>query len=194
MSTLRFSVVLLPLLSLACQHQTPRSNAPSNLPMTTAPAGQQLFQNDKFGIALTYPAGWKMASPTDRQYTFTSPQGGNGPIQLTLDIPELPGYAMLAPGMITADRVRGGYIDDAKKKMPDAQVTNLPDTAVPDATEHRVKFTGTMAGKPTVSEAVLIVHAATVYVLSFEVSPAAYNDAQKTLDATVPSIRWTPGK
>ena len=183
MRSIRLILLVLPLISLACQQNPP----PNKAPVTPPAQGQQLFQNQQFGVALNYPAGWKSSTPSDTEFAFTSPDTRNGPVQLNLDVPKLP---PLTFGMVTADRVRGGYIDDAKKKIVDMQVANLPDTTVADAAQHRVKLTGTMAGKPVVNEAVMMVHAGKVYVLSIEVAPAGYAEAQKALDGAVASIKW----
>jgi hypothetical protein len=183
----RIILLVLPFVSLACQNET----SPPQAPVAPPQAGQQMFQDQQYGIALCYPAGWKTSTPRKTEFAFTSPDTKNGPIQLNLDVPELP---PLTFGMVTVDRVRGGYIDDAKKKMSDAQVVNLPDTSVPDATEHRVKLTGTVDGKPAVNEAAMMVRGGKVYVLSFEVPPAAYAEAQKALDGALSSIKWTTGK
>jgi hypothetical protein len=182
--SLRLSLFLfLPVLCLSCRLTTP----PPVTPVPVPQANQQTFQNRAGGIIFLYPAGWKSSTPQATQFKFTAPDAKPGPVELTLDVPTLPWHP---PGWIPIDQVRSGYIDDAKKKMPDAQTANLPDPSIPDAKAHRVKLTGTVNGKPAVNEAVLIVHNDKVYILSIELEPTAYPTAQKALDLAVGSLQW----
>jgi hypothetical protein len=185
----RLSLLLFPMLvCVSCRSTTPPPVAPRPPAPPIPQANQQQFEDKSGGISFKYPAGWTSSNPKETQFKFTLPNAKPGPVEMTLDVPKLPWHP---PGWIPIDQVRSGYIDDAKKKMPDAQVTNLPDAVIPDAKDHRVKLTGTVDGKPAVNEAVLIVHSDKVYVLSIEPELAAYPSAQKALDLATQSLKWT---
>ncbi len=121
---------------------------------------------------------------TKSQLKIAAPDGG----QLTLDVPVLPFHL---PGMVPIDAVRNGYVEDAKKKITDGEVTNLPDPAVPDAKQHWVKIAGQKNGKPAINEAVLLVHNDRVYILSIDADDKGYQVMHDTLDAAVKSLRWS---
>jgi hypothetical protein len=107
---------------------------------------------------------------------------------MTLDVPKLPPHI---PGLIPIDSVRDGYVNDFKKKAPDAQATNLSDPGVPDAKQHRVKLTGHLNGAALINEAVLLVHGDQVFILSVDCDEKSYSAAKAALDLAVQTLRWT---
>ncbi len=108
-------------------------------------------------------------------------------VTLTLDVPSLPAHI---PGFIPVGLVASGYVDDVRKRMPDA--TGTPrEITVPDASARRVTLSGhDAAGHAGTDDAVLMVHADRVYVLSADAGPANRSAATSALDAAVASIRW----
>jgi hypothetical protein len=179
----RLSLLLfLPIFSLSCKSTTP----PTATPVVEVQAHDQKFENQSAGISFMYPSAWKVVSTDPTQFRFV--QNGKGEtLELTLDVPKLPWHI---PGLIPIDSVRDGYVDDVKKRMAGAKVTNLPDPALPDAKQHRVQLTGQINGKPAVNDAVMIVHNDKVYILSIETDPAAYPQLKEKLDAVIASLKW----
>jgi hypothetical protein len=182
-------LLLVPVLSLSCksENQPARPTPPITPQPDQHQPNQQLYQNPTDGIEFQYPSNWKASTPKETEYRFTSPDA-KSPVELTLDVPKLPWHP---PGWIPIDSVRDGYVDDAKKKISNAQASNLPDPGIPDAKSHRVKITGQTNGKPAINEAALIVHNDKVYILSIETDPGSYPAAQKALDQAVATLRWT---
>jgi hypothetical protein len=93
--------------------------------------------------------------------------------------------------MIPVDGVTSGYIDDFKKRMPDAAVTHLPDPALPAARQQRIKLAGHQNGKVSIDEAVLIVHNDKVYILAIDSDEHGYPQMHAVLDGVLKSLRWT---
>lgn len=149
-------------------------------------AAQQQFQASNAGIAFMYPAGWKATRGSDTQEKFDSPAPAK--VDMTLDVPKLP---MHIPGLIPIDSVRDGYVNDIKKKVPDAQATNLPDPTVPDARQHRVKLTGHLNGATVIIEGVQLVHGDQVYILTVNCDEKSYSAAKAALDLALSTLRWT---
>ena len=160
-----------------------RSSLPPPKPQA-ASAGQRRFEYPAAGIAFSYPSDWKPVPGSKSQLQVAAPAGG----QLTLDVPVLPFHI---PGWIPVDQVTSGYVDDFKKRMPDAVVTNLPDPTLPDATQRRIKLAGHLNGKPAIDEAVLIVHNDKVYILAIDSDDKAYPRLHSALDAVLKSLQWT---
>ena len=161
-----------------------RSSTPPTVtaPMVSA-AQPQRFELPSAGITFMYPAGWKTITGGKSQLQLS-----NGSSEFTLDVPTLPFHI---PGMIPIDAVRSGYVDDAKKRIPDLVQTNLPDPTVPDARQRRVKLTGHQNGKPAIDESVQIVHNDKVYILAIHCDRAGYPAAKAALDEAVQSLQWT---
>jgi hypothetical protein len=159
---------------------------PKPQPMPVLANPPQRFENQPAGIAFTYPAGWKAGDATAVKFKFDSPGNGPSKPQLTLDVPALPFHF----GILPLDQVCSGYVDDAKKTMPDAQVTNLPDPTLPDAKQHRFKLTGHKNGAALINEAVVLVHADKVYILSIDCDDKSYPPAKAALDQAAGSLQW----
>jgi hypothetical protein len=188
MNRYRLPLLLVPLLSLGCHTETPLPQSPATEPMIAMPAGQSRFEDKATGISFEYPAGWAETSKDSVQFKFASRTPADPAIELVLDIPKLPWHI---PGMIPIDSVRDGYVDDVKKRMPDAQVNNLMDPSIPDARQHRVMLTGQIDNRPVVNDAVTIVHGDHVFILSVEVDPAIYPRAKAVLDHAVATLNWS---
>jgi hypothetical protein len=160
--------------------------APSPLP-TPSPVAKvsQTYESKNAGISFLVPAGWKQTPVSDTQVRFDSP--GPAKISVTLDVPRLPWHPY---GLIPINSVRDGYVDDQRKKMPDAQTTNLPDPSVPEASQRRVKISGHLNGNAVVDDAVLLVHGDRVYILSLDCDNSAYPSAKATLESVVQTLHW----
>ena len=131
-----------------------------------------------------YPSNWKPVPGSKSQLQVAAPDGG----QLSLDVPALPFHI---PGMIPVDQVESGYVEDFKKRMPDAAVTKLPDPTLPDTKQRRVKLAGHQNGKVSIDEAVLIVHNDKVYILAIDTDERGYPKMHTVLDAVLTSLHWT---
>jgi hypothetical protein len=182
----RVACITILLLLPACQSSTPPSvpvkpPAPVTPPVSTA---APVFQNPTAGVAFDYPSGWAPHAK-GKEIIFSV---SSGPSVLTLAYPKLPWHI---PNLIPIDSVRSGYADDIKsKQITGAVETDLGAANIPDATATRVKLAGRVNGKPAVDEAVLIVHADHVYILSIRSDDADYNAARAALDEAVKSLRW----
>ena len=168
----------LPVFFLGC-----RSNPPPP-PTAQIASATERFDYPAAGITLEYPSDWKPVPGTKSQLKVIAPGGG----ELSLDVPVLPFHI---PGMIPVDSVTSGYIDDVKKRMPDAAVTHLPDPTLPDARQRRVKLVGHQYGMISIDEAVLIVHDDHVYILAIDADDRGYSQMHAKLDAVLNSLRWT---
>ena len=174
---------ILSILPLGCSSATP---PPSTAPIVQPTANEQQFEYAPAGISFLYPANWKMVSTDPVQFKFVQTNQPDS-VQLTLDIPKLPWHP---PGWIPIDRVRDGYIDDEKKHMTAAQVSQQPDPTLSDARQHRVMMTGIINGKPSTNDAVMIVHNDRVYILSVETDTPSYPPLKKALDEILASLKW----
>jgi hypothetical protein len=170
-------------LLLGCQPPTPVK--PVVLP-PSAPINQstQIYQDKTAGISFEYPRAWAPHEKGD-QVIFSVSSAQN---VLNLAYPKLPWHI---PNLIPIGRVRSGYIDSIKSnQIKDAVDSDPGPLTIPDATASRVKLTGHIAGKSAINEAVLIVHADHVYILSIHSDDAGYAVARAALDAAVKSLRW----
>jgi hypothetical protein len=147
------------------------------------------YENATTGIGFSLPPGWKQAPPNDTQVRFDAPAPAK--FSLTLDVPKLPWHPY---GMIPIGSVRNGYVDDQKKRMPDAKSTDQPNPTVADANQKRVKTTGHLNGASVVDDAALLVHADHVYILSLDCDEAAYPSAKTALDTALQTLHWVQKK
>ena len=168
--------------------------AAGSQPAATEPAVAlpQAFDDATDGIRFTYPGGWTVQpSPADpTRLRAVAPPGAvhGGSATLSLDVPQLPAHI---PGFLPIGLIAGGYVDDVRKRLPDATGTPT-EIRVPNATGRRVTLTGhDAAGHATTDDAVLLVHADRVYILTVDADPAARPAATAALDAAVASLRWT---
>jgi hypothetical protein len=177
-------LLLLPVISLACQSTpvTPPRSVPTS--QSTDGQNQKRFEDTDAGIALDYPADWKPVTGTRSQLKVAAANGST----FTVDVPVLPPVPF---GFIPIDRVESGYIDDVKKRITDATVTDLPDPSLPDAKQKRVKLSGHENGKSSIEEAVILVHAGHVYILSVDCDESTYPAARAVLDNAVKTLHWT---
>ncbi len=159
---------------------------------TTRPAATvpQTFDSTTAGIRFAYPADWTTRPATGSTvFKAASPPAAGGSAVLTLDVPTLPAHI---PGFLPIGLIVNGYIDDVKKRLPDASGTPR-DVTIPDATARRVTLTGhDAAGRASTDDALLVVHADRVYILSADADPAGRPAATAALDAAIGSIRWLP--
>ena len=198
-SRLRRTRLPIALLAAVGCHSTPPPAAPplaaaSSHPASTgaAVAPPQVFDDATDGIRFTYPGGWT-AEPTPsgstRLQTVARPGAvDGGSATLSLDVPQLPAHI---PGFLPIGLIAGGYVDDVRKRLPDA--TGTPrEVTVPGATARRVTSAGhDAAGRSTTDDAVLLVHDDRVYILAVDADPAARPAATAALDAAVASLHWT---
>ena len=159
------------------------ATAPVSSPTTNTDTGQQRFE-DPQGVAFEYPADWKPVPGSKSHLKVAAPNGG----QMTLDVPDIPAWAA---AMIPLDQVEKGYIDDVKKRLPDATITHLPDPHLANARQRRVEITGHSAGKPMVDEAVMIAHANKLFIVSIDCDEQNYPQMHAALDAVLKSLEWT---
>ena len=157
-----------------------------------AVAVPQTFDDPKDGIRFVIPAGWTPQCGTSQSTTrvrVLAPPGGDGWAVLTLDVPPLPPHI---PGLIPVGMVASGYVDDEKKRIPDVTGPAPVTVTVPDARARRVALAGhDAAGAVTTDEAVVIVHADRIYILSVDAGPGGQPAARAALDAALASIAWT---
>ncbi len=186
MPRLRNLLILPVIIVLTGCHSTPVSPAPVTQPTVAAASGSHLFVDKTSGISFNYPDNWTAGDATTIKFKFTGPANGSSKPQLTLDVPKLPFHF----GILPLDQVCSGYVDDSKKTMPDATVTNLPDPTLPDARQHRLKLTGHEDGIEMINEAVVLVHADKVYILSIDSDLKTYAIAKTALDTAVRSLKW----
>jgi hypothetical protein len=171
-------------LSGGCQSTTPPPVAP---PPPTAKT--QTFEDKPDGIRFQYPDGWKPVTGGTALFKVSNPDPAKGYAVLSLDVPKLPWHV---PGMIPIDPVANGYIDDVKKRLggEGAKVEQDIAVSIPSAQAKRVKITGVDNGKPSIDEAVTIVHGDKVYILSCDSDDQGYATAKAALDMAVGSIQW----
>jgi hypothetical protein len=182
------SLLLLAVIPLGCQPATPPP-APAPAPTAhpaPAPKSSQRFENQPTGIAFSYPGGWKPSTATAVRFEFVRPDTDPSKLNFTLDVPNLPIHF----GILPLDKVCSGYVDDAKKTMPDAQLTSAPDPTVPDAKEKRFKLTGHKDGAAHIDEAAILIHADKVYILAINCDEKSYPLAKAALDQAVQSVQW----
>ena len=170
-------------------------SAPSQ-PATTPPAAatqpsavSHTFDDATTGIRFSYPANWaaQPTTGTTKLHAVASPADGSA--VLTLDVPQLPPHI---PGLIPVGLVASGYVDDVKKRWPDATGPAPAEVQVIDAQARRVALSGhDAAGHAGTDDAVLIVHGDRVYVLAVEAEPAGRPAATAALDEVVKSIQWS---
>jgi hypothetical protein len=176
------TILLMSTMFLGCANDSP---APS--PATTQPlaAGQKRFEYPDGGIALSYPADWKPAAGSKSQLEVSAPDGKG---TLSLDVPHMPAIAKLG---VPIGQVKSGYIDDAKKQMPDVAATDLSLPQIPGATQTAVKLTGHQNGKVIVEESDLMVRNNQVYILAVKSDDKNEPAMHGVLEATIKSIQWT---
>ncbi len=180
------------LTALAGCTTTPAATMTPPVPTTRPTAAMpQVFDSTAAGIHLAFPAAWT-ARPATGSTVFKAaapPAADGGSATLTLDVPTLPAHI---PGFLPIGLIVNGYVEDVKKRLPDA--TGTPrEVTVADATARRVTLAGhDAAGRPSTDDAVLMVHADRVYILSADSDPAGRAAATAALDAAVGSIRWLP--
>jgi len=185
--TRHLTIVLLAAMPLGCHPNTPPPHpvsAPAAQP--APPASAQRFENPPTGISFAYPARWKPGITTAVKFEFIRSDTDPSKLKLTLDVPNLPPHF----GILPLDQVCDGYVKDAKKTMPDAQVANAPDPTVPDAKEKRFKLTGHKDGAPHINEAAILIHADRVYILSIDCDEKSYPLGKAALDQAVQSVQW----
>ena len=167
----------------ACQPPTPVKSIVLPTSAPTNPASE-IYQNKTAGVSFEYPRSWTQHEKGD-QVIFSVASAQN---VLNLTYPKLPWHI---PNLIPIGRVRSGYIDSIKSnQIKDAVDSDPGPVTIPDATASRVKLTGHIDGKSAINEAVLIVHADHVYILSIHSDDAGYAVARAALDAAVKSLRW----
>jgi hypothetical protein len=174
------AILLLAIIPLGCQPNTPPPKPP------VAPPSSRRFENQPTGIAFSYPANWKPGNTTAVKFEFIGPDADPSKLKLTLDVPNLPIHF----GILPLDNVCKGYVDDAKKTVPDAQLTTAPDPTVPDAKEKRFKLTGHKDGTTQINEAAILIHSDRVYILSIDCDEKSYPIAKAALDQAVQSVQW----
>jgi hypothetical protein len=178
---MKFAALLMCLCVVGCQ-STPVLPPPGTAPVSVS--GRQVYSDAEAGISFSYPADWKRTAKSSTQMKLSAP----GNTQFTLDIPVLPFHI---PGMIPLASVESGYVDDFKKRMPDAVVYTEADPTVPEAKQGRMLLTGHVDGKSAVDDVAIIVHDDRIYILAVDSDSPSARQMSSALDGILQSLRWT---
>jgi hypothetical protein len=153
---------------------------------TTTAAISGRFDGSKWGIKLTYPAGWTPKPDKDYEL-FLIPTGATtDDCSLSLDIPDLPPHV---PGMIPLKLVKNGYLDDLRKAHPNLQSREESPT-IPGAHAVLVTSTWQSGGKRSSETALLMTHGDHVYILRANTASTPDPATRAALDSLAHSIQW----
>jgi hypothetical protein len=164
----------------------PATPAPAP-PPPAPPAGSQTYDGSaQYGIAISYPAGFK---PVQAGTSIFSADAPTGSVKLFLDYNKL---NFVEAGFANAKLVDDHYQTNRKQNWcPDATATVDTPLTIPDSDARKVQLTGHKDGRALVGTAALIVHRGAVYVITAECNAADKAVSEKVFDQVVASIRWT---
>jgi len=176
-------------------HATPTTAAPGekNTPAgqpAAAPASQPAdvaFQ-DKSGVRLQYPSGWKSQASDDFVLLLVPGDDPKSRRRIRLDVPDLPPHF---PGMIRPGLVQNGYLNDLRKEHPDLNVEEAVDRNVPGASARLVRSAFQQNGQRYENVALIMIHADRVYILSMITDADQLSATRGVFDRVAASVRWT---